>query len=203
MEIIPFGKGIIHLGQDVQTTPKRWFDVEHIISRFNFNVVQMNWCALTYKKIPHYLRVYQGWKYGLCMGWTKKVTKFLPTVESWRTPQLALCLAVLYVDSMHILVCQLKDIAQYVLERLNVKKWLFQNVNTELAIHALDQVHCWDTYFRLRIGHYGNFTPPKFPATLTLKTMTARRSSLYFRTVGGQENHVQSALFIESGVVRE
>jgi hypothetical protein len=33
--------------------------------------------------------------------------------------------------------------------------------------------------------------------------MTARRSPLYFRTVGGQENHVQSALLIESGVVRE
>jgi hypothetical protein len=33
--------------------------------------------------------------------------------------------------------------------------------------------------------------------------MTARRSSLYFRTIGGQENHVQSALLIESGVVRE
>jgi hypothetical protein len=33
--------------------------------------------------------------------------------------------------------------------------------------------------------------------------MTARRSPLYFRTVGGQENHVQSALLIESGIVRE
>jgi hypothetical protein len=33
--------------------------------------------------------------------------------------------------------------------------------------------------------------------------MTARRSPLYFRTVGGQENHVQGALLIESGVVRE
>jgi hypothetical protein len=75
--------------------------------------------------------------------------------------------------------------------------------NTELTIHALDQVHCWDAYFRLRIGHYENFTPPKFPATLVLKTMTARRSPLYFRTVGGQENHVQGALLIESGVVRE
>jgi hypothetical protein len=47
------------------------------------------------------------------------------------------------------------------------------------------------------------FYPPKFPATLVLKTMTARRSPLYFWTVGGQENHVQSALLIESGVVRE
>jgi hypothetical protein len=47
------------------------------------------------------------------------------------------------------------------------------------------------------------FYPPKFPATLALKTMTARRSPLYFRTVGGQENHVQSALLIESSVVWE
>jgi hypothetical protein len=45
--------------------------------------------------------------------------------------------------------------------------------------------------------------PPKFPATLVLKTMTAHRLPLYFRTVGGQENHVQGALLIGSGVVRE
>jgi hypothetical protein len=45
--------------------------------------------------------------------------------------------------------------------------------------------------------------PPKFPATLVLKTMMAHRSPLYFRTVGGQENHVQGALLIKSGVVRE
>jgi hypothetical protein len=45
--------------------------------------------------------------------------------------------------------------------------------------------------------------PPKFPATFVLKTMTARRSPLYFRTVGGQENHVHGALFIKSSVVRE
>jgi hypothetical protein len=38
---------------------------------------------------------------------------------------------------------------------------------------------------------------------IVLKTMTARRLPLYFRTVGGQENHVEGALFIESGVVRE
>jgi hypothetical protein len=31
--------------------------------------------------------------------------------------------------------------------------------------------------------------------------MTAHRSPLYFRTVGSQENHVQGALLIESGVV--
>jgi hypothetical protein len=47
------------------------------------------------------------------------------------------------------------------------------------------------------------FYPLKFPATLVLKTMTARRSPLYFRTVGGQENHVQGALPIGIGVVRE
>jgi hypothetical protein len=33
--------------------------------------------------------------------------------------------------------------------------------------------------------------------------MTARRSPLYFRIVGGQENHVQGALLIGSGVVQE
>jgi hypothetical protein len=42
-------------------------------------------------------------------------------------------------------------------------------LNTELAIHALDQVHCWDTYFRLRIGHYGNFTPLNFQPLLLSK----------------------------------
>jgi hypothetical protein len=63
------------------------------------------------------------------------------------------------------------------------------HINTELAIHALDQVHCWGAYLRLGISHYENFTP-KFPAILVLKTMTARKSPLYFRTVGGQENHV-------------
>jgi hypothetical protein len=31
--------------------------------------------------------------------------------------------------------------------------------NTELAIHAFDQVHCWGAYFHLGIGHYENFTP--------------------------------------------
>jgi hypothetical protein len=41
--------------------------------------------------------------------------------------------------------------------------------NTELAIHALDQVHCWDTYFHLRIGHYGNFTPLNFQTLLLSK----------------------------------
>jgi hypothetical protein len=75
--------------------------------------------------------------------------------------------------------------------------------NTELTIHALDQVHCWDAYFRLRIGHYENFTPLNFQPIFFFKTMTARRSPLYFRTVGGQENHVQGALLIESSVVRE
>jgi hypothetical protein len=50
-------------------------------------------------------------------------------------------------------------------------KWIIvnHNVNTELAIHALDQVHCWDTYFRLRIGHYGNFTPLNFQPLLLSK----------------------------------
>jgi hypothetical protein len=41
--------------------------------------------------------------------------------------------------------------------------------NTELAIHALDQVHCWDAYFRLRIGHFENFTPLNFQPLLFSK----------------------------------
>jgi hypothetical protein len=41
--------------------------------------------------------------------------------------------------------------------------------NTELAIHALDQVHCWDAYFRLQIGHYENFTPLNFQPLLFSK----------------------------------
>jgi hypothetical protein len=43
------------------------------------------------------------------------------------------------------------------------------NNNTELAIHALDQVHCWDAYFRLRIGHYENFTLLNFQPLLFSK----------------------------------
>jgi hypothetical protein len=35
-------------------------------------------------------------------------------------------------------------------------------MNTELAIHALDQVHCWGAYFRPRIGHYEKYTPLNF-----------------------------------------
>jgi hypothetical protein len=42
-------------------------------------------------------------------------------------------------------------------------------MNTELAIHALDQVHCWDAYFRLRIGHFENFTPLNFQPLLFSK----------------------------------
>ena len=41
--------------------------------------------------------------------------------------------------------------------------WNFQGiVNTELANYALDQVHCWGTYFRHKIGHFENFTPLNF-----------------------------------------
>jgi hypothetical protein len=43
------------------------------------------------------------------------------------------------------------------------------NLNTELTIHALDQVHCWDAYFRLQIGHYENFTPLNFQPLLFSK----------------------------------
>jgi hypothetical protein len=41
--------------------------------------------------------------------------------------------------------------------------------NTELAIHALDQVHCWGAYFRLGIGHYEKFTPLNFQPHLFSK----------------------------------
>ena len=34
--------------------------------------------------------------------------------------------------------------------------------NTELGNHALNQVHCWGTYFHPGIGHFENFTPPNF-----------------------------------------
>jgi hypothetical protein len=71
--------------------------------------------------------------------------------------------------------------------------------NTELAIHACI-VGMPISVPELAIM---KFYPPKFPATLVLKTMTARRSPLYFRTGGSQENHVQCALLIGSGVVRE
>jgi hypothetical protein len=42
-------------------------------------------------------------------------------------------------------------------------------MNTELAIHAFDQVHCWDAYFHLRIDHYENFTPLHFQPLLFSK----------------------------------
>jgi hypothetical protein len=45
----------------------------------------------------------------------------------------------------------------------------YNTLNTELAIHALDQVHCWDAYFRLQIGHYENFTPLNFQPLLFSK----------------------------------
>jgi hypothetical protein len=45
----------------------------------------------------------------------------------------------------------------------------FWKVNTELAIHAIDQVHYWDAYFRLRIGYYENFTPLNFQPLLFSK----------------------------------
>jgi hypothetical protein len=41
--------------------------------------------------------------------------------------------------------------------------------NTELAIYALDQVHCWGTYFRPGIGHYENFTLLNFQPFLFSK----------------------------------
>jgi hypothetical protein len=57
----------------------------------------------------------------------------------------------------------LKDIKGAVLGRPHLIYRVFEEeestMNTKLTIHALDQVHCWDAYFRLRIGHYENFTP--------------------------------------------
>jgi hypothetical protein len=41
--------------------------------------------------------------------------------------------------------------------------------NTELAIHALDQVHCWGAYFRPKIGHYEKFTLLNFQPHLFSK----------------------------------
>jgi hypothetical protein len=35
-------------------------------------------------------------------------------------------------------------------------------LNTELAIYALEQVHCWGTYFRARTGQFENFTHLNF-----------------------------------------
>jgi hypothetical protein len=42
-------------------------------------------------------------------------------------------------------------------------------LNTELAIYALDQVHCWGAYFRPGIGHYENFTSLNFQPLLLSK----------------------------------
>jgi hypothetical protein len=42
-------------------------------------------------------------------------------------------------------------------------------MNTELAIYALDQVHCWGAYFCPGIGHYENFTPLNFQPLLFSK----------------------------------
>jgi hypothetical protein len=39
---------------------------------------------------------------------------------------------------------------------------LTNTFNTELAIYALEQVHCWGTYFRARTGQFENFTHLNF-----------------------------------------
>jgi hypothetical protein len=39
---------------------------------------------------------------------------------------------------------------------------LDSNSNTELAIYALEQVHCWGIYFRARTGQFENFTHLNF-----------------------------------------
>jgi hypothetical protein len=43
---------------------------------------------------------------------------------------------------------------------LIVLQW--NGYNTELAIYALEQVHCWGTYFRARTGQFENFTHLNF-----------------------------------------
>jgi hypothetical protein len=43
------------------------------------------------------------------------------------------------------------------------------NLNTELAIHAHDQVHCWSAYFHPGIGHYEKFSPLHFQPLLFSK----------------------------------
>ena len=43
------------------------------------------------------------------------------------------------------------------------------NINTKLAIHALDQVHCWGAYFCPRIGHHEKFTLLNFQPHLISK----------------------------------
>jgi hypothetical protein len=45
----------------------------------------------------------------------------------------------------------------------------FQYCIAELAIHVLDQVHCWGTYFCPGIGHYENFTSLNFQPLLFSK----------------------------------
>jgi hypothetical protein len=40
--------------------------------------------------------------------------------------------------------------------------WSPQTFNTELVIYALEQVHCWGTYFCARTGQFENFTHLNF-----------------------------------------
>jgi hypothetical protein len=46
---------------------------------------------------------------------------------------------------------------------------IIEHINTKLAIHALDQVHCWGAYFHPRIGHYEKFTHLNFQPLLFSK----------------------------------
>jgi hypothetical protein len=55
------------------------------------------------------------------------------------------------------------------MEYMGVVQSLVNTLNTELAIYALDQVHCWGAYFYPGIGHYENFTPLNFQPLLFSK----------------------------------
>jgi hypothetical protein len=43
-----------------------------------------------------------------------------------------------------------------------VQSFFSKRNNTELAIYALEQVHCWGTYFRARTSQFENFTHLNF-----------------------------------------
>jgi hypothetical protein len=46
--------------------------------------------------------------------------------------------------------------------KLEYTRTFISTINTELAIYALEQVHCWGTYFRAKTGQFENFTHLNF-----------------------------------------
>jgi hypothetical protein len=75
-----------------------------------------------------------------------------------------LCFHKIYLQVLSVMKIWAPLFTDFILTNINVSKW--DIINTELAIYALDQVHCWDAYFRPRIGHYENFTPLNFQPLL-------------------------------------